>query len=156
MNELQLQLQLKKYTIKSSLSGPPIPEEPFPSPCTFQPQPQISHLLRWYTSSHILKTSVQGRVYPSITASTSLTIAALLGLLLAGFTLIGLLAYSSPLPSLASLHNNSTVNLGDNSSAPVFSKSASTLHTHRASPGLLTIHTDPGMLSNHTRKSVSF
>lgn len=137
MDDLQLQLQLRRYTIKSSFSGPPSPEEPFPSPHTFQPQSRIFPSAHWYTSAHVMKTT-------------------LLTLLLAGFTLMALLAYSSPLPSPATLHNDPNMNSGDEPSAPLISKSASALHTHNTSPpGLITIHTDPGMLSTQNRENLS-
>ena len=57
MNNFQLQLQLRKYTIKSSFSGPPSPEEPLLSPHTFQAQPRVFPSAHWYTSPHIMKTS---------------------------------------------------------------------------------------------------
>lgn len=156
MNDLELQLQLRKYTIKSSFSGPPSPEEPFLSPHTFPPQPRIFPTAHWYTSPHIMKTSAQGPAHSPIMVPSSLITAALLTLLLAGFTLMGLLAYSSPLPSPATLHNDPTMSSGDNPLAPVISKSASALHTHSASPAeLLSIHSDPGTLSTHNREKPS-
>lgn len=156
MNDLELQFSLKKYIIKSSLSGPRSPEEPFPSPHSFPPQPRIFPSAHWYTSSHVMKTSAQGPIHPPTRAFPSLTIAALLTLLVAGFTLMALLAYSSPLPSPATLHNDPTMSLGDNPPAPIISKSAVALPTHSTSPsGLLSIHTDSGMLSTHNRENPS-
>ena len=156
MNDLQLQLQLRNYTIKSSFSGHSTLEEPFLSPRTFQPQPRIFPLARWYTSPHIIKTSAQGPVHVPIMAPRPLTTVALLTLLLAGFTLMALLAYSSPLPSPATLHNNPTMNSGVIASAKVISKSVSALETQSTSPpGLFTIHTDLGMLSTYNRDNLS-
>ena len=68
MNDLQLQLQLRKYTIKSSFSGPPSSEEPFLSPHTFQAQPRVFLSTHWYTSSHVMKTSTQLPTHPPIRA----------------------------------------------------------------------------------------
>lgn len=135
MKDLQLQLQLKKYKIKSSFSGASSPEEPLLSPYSFQPQPKIFSSAHWHTSPRTMKTTL------------------FLTLLLAGFTLMALLAYGSPLPSPATLHNDPNFNSGDNPSAPVISKSASALNVHSTSPaGLLSIHTDPGTLSTQNRK----
>lgn len=68
---------------------------------------------------------------------------------------MALFAYSSPLPSPAKLHNYSDpiVTLGDKPSASVISKSVSVHHSRStSSPELLTIHTDPGMISTQDRK----
>lgn len=156
MTDLQLQLQLTKYTIKSSFSEPPSPEEPSLSPHTFQPLPRIYPSAHWYTNPHIMKTSAQEPTHPPIMAPPPLTTAALLTLLLAGFTFMALFAYSSPLPSPATLHDDPTINLGDNPLASVISKSASVHHTQSTSPpGLLTMHTDPGMISTQNRENLS-
>lgn len=155
MNDVQLQIQLKKYTIKSSFSEPPSPEEPSFSPHTFQPLPRIYPSAHWYTNPHMLKTSAQGLIHPLIMALSPLTTAAaLLTLLLAGFTLMALFAYSSPLPSPATtFHSDPIINLGDNPSASFISNSVSVHHTRNTPPPeLLTIHTDPGMLSTQDRK----
>lgn len=146
MNDLQLQLQLRNYTIKSSFSGHSALEEPFLSPRTFQPQPRIFPSSQWYTSPHIIKTSAQGPVHIPIMAPRPLTTVALLTFLLAGFTLTALLAYSSPLQR----HNDPTMNSGVLASEKVISKNVSALETHSTSPGLLTIHTNP----TQPRKSV--
>lgn len=152
MNDLQLQIQLKQYTIKSSFSEPPSPEEPSPSPHTFQRLPRIYPSTHWYANPQIMKTSAQGLIHHLIMAPSPLTTAALLTLLLAGFTLMALFAYSSPIPSPATLHSDPTINLGNDPSAPVISKSASAHHAHSTSaPGILTIHTDPGMISAQNR-----
>ena len=124
MNDVQLQLQLSRYTIQSSFSGRPSPEDSSLSPHTFRPQPCFFPSAHWYTSTHLMKTCAQGLIHFLITAPSLLTTAVLLALLLAGFTLMALLAYSSPLPSPASLYNDPTMGSGDNSSAPVISNSS--------------------------------
>lgn len=156
MNDLQLQIHLQQYTIKSSFSEPPSPEEPSLSPHTFQ-RLRIYPSTHWYANPHIVKTSAQGPIYPPIMASFPLTNAALLTLLLAGFTIMALFAYSSPIPFPATLHSDPTIYLGKDTSAPVISKSATVYHTHSTSaPGLLTIHTGPGMIPTQNRaKSIS-
>lgn len=137
MNDHQVQLQLRRYRIKSSFSENPDPDEPCLSPRTFQTKPWIFNSAHWYTSPRIMKTT-------------------LLTLLLAGFTLMALFAYSSPLPSPATLHNDPAMNSGDNPSVPAISKSASAIHTRSTSPpDLLTIYSDPGMLSTHNRENLS-
>ena len=156
MNDLQLQIQLRNYTIKSRFSGPSSPEEPFLSPHTLQFQPRFFPSAHWYTSPHIMKTSAQGPVHSLRTAPRPLTIVALLTMILAGFTLMALFAYSSPLPSPATLHKDPTMSSGHIPSAQIISKCVSTLPTCSTShPGPLTIHTDPGVISTHNRERLS-
>ncbi len=156
MNDLQLQLQLRNYTIKSTFSGPQSPEEPFLSPHTLQFQPRFFPSAHWYTSPHIMKTSAQGPVHNPRMAPRPLTIAALLTIILAGFTLMALFAYSSPLPSPATLHNDPTMSSGNIPSAQIISKCGPTLPTCSTShPGPLNIHTDPGLISTHNRQKLT-
>ena len=95
-------------------------------------------------------------IHPPLRAPLSLTTAALLSLLLAGFTLMALLAYTSPLPSPATLYNGHTKYSGENLSAMAIPQSTPALDTHSASPpGPLTIYTDPDIVSTHNREHLS-
>ena len=156
MNNLQVRLQLEEYTIKSSFSGPPSREELLLSPRTLQPRPWIFPSAHWYTRPQVMKISAYGPIHPPLMAPLSLTTAALLSLLLAGFTLMALLAYTSPLPSPATLYNGHTKNSGENISAMAVPQSIPALNTHSASaPGPLTIYTDPGIVSTKNREHPS-
>lgn len=137
MNNLQVRLQLEEYTIKSSFSGPPSCEESLLSPRSLQPQPWFFPSAHWYTRPQIMKITF-------------------LSLLFAGFTLMALLAYTSPLPSPATPYNDHTKNSGDTVSAMAILQSIPALNTHSASPpGPLTIYTDPGILSTNNREHQS-
>ena len=150
MNNAQVRLQLEEYTIKSSFSGPPSCEESLLSPRTLRPQPWIFPSAHWHTRSQIFKISTYGTTHPPLMTPLSLTTAALLSLLLAGFTLVALLAYTSPLPSPTILYDGPTK---DNLSAMAILQSIPIKITHSASPPVpLTIYTDPGILSTNNRE----
>ena len=84
-----------------------------------------------------------------------LTTAALLTFLLGGFTLMAL-AYSSPLRSPATIHEDESMDSGGNPSPLVISKSASTIYTHSTfSPRLLNIRTGSNMLSTRDHENLS-
>lgn len=157
MTDIQLQLQLNNYKIKSSFSGPPRPEEPFLSPHTFQSQPRFFPSAHWYTSPHILKISAQRHVHPSTVVPSSLTTLALLTVLILAFTLTALLAYSSPVPSPATFYNAQTImDSGDNASVVVIADSATALLNHSVPPpGLISIHTGENTPSPQNRENLS-
>ena len=72
---------------------------------------------------------------PSIRSTLlPLTTAALFSLLLAGLTLVALLAYSSPRPSPTSVHDTYAMTSDDNLSTPVISNSDSTLQLSNTPP----------------------
>ena len=147
MTDRQLQFELSTYRIKSSFSRPSSPEDSVLSPHSLQPERRVCPSAHWYSSPHTLKISTQGPVNPAVMATLSLTVAALLALLLAGFTLM-VLAYNSALYSPAVLPNDHSREPGDNHSALVISKSASTVHTRdTSSPRRPSIRSGSGMLS---------
>ena len=155
MTDPQLQLELSTFRIKSSFSRPSSPEDSVLSPRTLQPERRIFPSAHWYSSPHTLKISMHGPVNSPIMARLSLTTAALLALLLAGFTLM-VLAYNSALHSPAILRNNHSREPGDNHSALVISKSASTVHTRDTSSlGLPDMRSGSGMLSLLNRDNLS-
>ena len=157
MTDPQLQLELSTFRIKSSFSRPSSPDDSVLSPRTLQPERRGSSSAHWYeySSPHILKISTQGPVNPPIMARLSLTTAALLALLLAGFTLM-VLAYNSAPHSLAILQNAHSREPGDNHSALVISKSVSTVHTRdTSSPRRPNIRSGSGMLSLPIRDNLS-
>ena len=145
MTDPQLQLELSTYRIKSSFSGPSSPEDSVLSPHTLQPERRVFPSAHWYSSPHTLKISTQGPVNLPIMVRLSLTTAAFLALLLAGFTLM-VLAYNSALHSPTILRNDHSREPGYNHSALVVSKSASTVHTRDTSPRRPNILSGSGML----------
>ena len=147
MTDPRLQLELSTYRIKSSFSRPSSPEDSVLSPHTLQPERRVFPSAHWYSYPHTLKISTQGPENPPIIAPLSLTAAALLAILLAGFTLM-ILAYNSALHSPAILPNDHSRESGDNHSAVIISKSASTVHARdMSSPRRLNIRSGPGILS---------
>ena len=155
MTDPQLQLELSTYRIKSSFSRPSSPEDSVLSPHTLQPERRVFPSAHWYSSPHILKISTQGPVYPSIMATFSLTAAALLALLLAGFTLM-VLAYNRALHSPVILPDDHSREPGDNHSALIISKSALNVHTRdTSSPRRPNIRAGSGMLSLLSRDNLS-
>lgn len=155
MTDPQLQLELSTYRIKSSFSRPSSPEDPVLSPRTLQPEHRIFSFAHSLSSPHTLKISTQGPVNAPVMARLSLTTAALLALLLAGFTLM-ILAYNSSLHSPAILYSDQSTEPVDNHSAPVISKSAPTVHTRDSySPRRPHIRNGSGMLLLLNRDNIS-
>ena len=155
MTDPRLQLELSTYRIKSSFSRPSSPEDLVLSPHTLQPERRVFPSAHWYSNPHTLKISTQGPANTPIMAPISLTAAALLALLLAGFTLM-VLAYNSALHSPAILPNDHSRESGDNQSALIISKSASTVHNRdMSSPRRPNIRSASGMLSLPNRDNLS-
>ena len=155
MTDPQLQFELSTFRIKSSFSRPSSPEDSVLSPHTLQPERRVFPSAHWYSNPHTLKISTQGPVNSPTMAHLSLTAAALIALLVVGFTLM-VLAYNSALHPPAILRNDHSKEPGDNHSALIISKSASTAHTRDiSSPRRPNIHSGSGKLSLLNRGNLS-